>query len=214
MPKIIDLTHTWHNQMPSFPGDLRPIVQEQQASVQEENCSVQSIYCSNHTGTHLDAPRHFLPQGPSVEQADPALLWGRACILDLTHKEPGDRISVHDLQSGLSSLQVTPRRLLLYTGWDRRFKGQEFYQDFPALTLEAARHLADCGLGLLGMDTPSPSPVDDPQQMIHKVLLQEGVWILESLKNLGLLGSNCELVVGPLPLQGASGAPCRVLAKI
>lgn len=215
MSKVIDLTHIWHNKMPFFPGDLQPRIQEQQAPLQGEYCSVQSIYCSNHTGTHLDAPAHFLPQGPSVEQVDPALLWGRAYVLDFTDKGPGSEISVQDLQSKMSEAQRMPRRLLLYTGWDLRFSGPMFYQDFPVLTLEAARYLADSELGLLGMDTPSPSPVNDPQQMIHKVLLQERVWILEGLRNLDQLsGNSCELVVAPLPLQGASGAPCRVLARV
>ncbi|MGM0424711.1 MAG: cyclase family protein [Thermodesulfobacteriota bacterium] len=214
MSEIIDLTHVWHNQMPSFPGDLQPRIQELQASLQEY-CSVQSIHCSNHTGTHLDAPRHFLPEGPSVEQLDPALLWGGAHVLDFTDKGHGDLISARDLQVRLPEAKEDISRLLLYTGWDRRFSGPEFYQEFPALTLEAARYLAGTNLRLLGMDTPSPSPVNDPQQMIHKVLLQAGVWILESLTNLGRLpGKSCELVVAPLPLQGASGAPCRVLARV
>jgi kynurenine formamidase len=213
MSEIIDLTHVWHDQMPSFPGDLLPRIQDQQAGIQEY-CAVQSLYCSNHTGTHLDAPRHFLPEGQSVEEVDPSLLWGRAYVLNLTDKGPGGLIRPEDLQARLPPDRQDLLRLLLYTGWDRRFSGPEFYKDFPVLSLEAAQYLARSGLRLLGLDTPSPSPIDDPQQMIHKVLLQAGVWILESLKDLGQLPKgSCELVVGPLPLQGASGAPCRVLAK-
>lgn len=213
MSGIFDLTHVWHNQMPSFPGDLQPEIQELQSSLQEY-CSVQSICCSNHTGTHLDAPRHFLPEGPSIEQVDPGLLWGQAHVLDLTSKGPGDLIRPEDLQARLPEDGDKLLRLLLYTGWDQRFTGPDFYQDYPALTLDAAKFLAETDLRLLGMDTPSPSRINDPEQMIHKVLLQAGIWILESLVNLHQLsGKGCELVVAPLPLQGASGAPCRVLAR-
>ena len=103
--------------------------------------------------------------------------------------------------------------VLVRTGWDFQYGSTIFFQDFPSLTLEAAQELAERRIALLGMDTPSPSPVDDPEQGIHKTLLDAGIVLLECLTNLHRIrGNECELIELPPLFKGFSGSPCRAVA--
>ncbi len=110
-------------------------------------------------------------------------------------------------------------RVLLRFGWSERFAhGLDFYASSPHLTLAASEWLVNAGVRVLGLDTPSPddprnaqgTDVDSPN---HQVLLGAGVILLEYLANLDqLTGDEAWIAALPLPLEGADGAPCRVVA--
>jgi kynurenine formamidase len=137
---------------------------------------------------------------------------GPARLISLS-KEEKEFITREELE-GAIGLNRSCKRLILRTGWDARFSSPSFYQDFPVLTPEAAEYLADLGLFLLGLDTPSPSPIEDPGQQIHKTLLGAGIVIIESLANLGVFPcGEIDVCVLPLPLSAASGAPCRAIGR-
>ncbi|MFP3870436.1 MAG: cyclase family protein [Syntrophobacteria bacterium] len=213
MKHFLDLTHRIEEGMPVFPGDVQPKI-EQTMTLGKDICTVQSIRFSNHLGTHLDAPSHFIEGGMTVDQIPLATLIGTAVILDFTDKGEGDVITRADLERHRHRLEPGAR-VLLKTGWDGNFRPGVFYEDFPCLTVGAAQYLASTRAGLLGMDTPSPSPLDDPGQAIHKILLGAGVVILEAVKNLTMITvDECELIVLPPPFRNFSGAPCRVVAVV
>lgn len=207
----IDLTHSLYTNMPVIPGDTPPKLTDV-LTLEHDGCSVQEIRSANHAGTHVDAPLHFLPDGRSVDQIPLHKLVGSAAVLDFSGMEPGRRIEREPLEAALAEAG-NPAKVLLYTGWDRYFESKHYFQDFPALSGEAASGLAERGIDLLGVDTPSPSPLDDPGQGIHKDLLGAEVVIAENLRNLGRLGAFAEVFVLPLSLRGASGAPCRAVGR-
>jgi kynurenine formamidase len=212
MAQYIDLTHRIEETMPVFPGDPPPEINEVM-TLEKDNCTVQSIRFNNHLGTHLDAPSHFIEDGMTVDQIPLETLIGNATILDFTDKGKNGLITKEDLQRHQHLLGPNSR-VLIKTGWDEKFVSAAFYEDFPCLNLDAAEYLASMMIRLLGVDTPSPSPLDDPDQAIHKTLLGAGIVLLEGVKNLTLLdGDECQLIVLPLPLQKFSGAPCRVVAE-
>lgn len=197
--------------MPFWPGDSRPEFGEVK-SIEQDGYAVQTICFSNHLGTHLDAPSHVVKGGMTLDQIPLETLIGKAVVLDFAEKGNKDRITRKDLQA-CDKMLSPGARVLLRTGWDFHYGSSFFFQDFPCLTLEAAQHLADRGIALLGMDTPSPSPVDDPEQGIHKTLLGAGIVLLEGLANLHRLkGNECELIVLPPLFKGFSGSPCRAVA--
>jgi kynurenine formamidase len=150
----------------------------------------------------------------TVDEIPLEALIGRAVILDFTDKSKNDLITKEDLKA--HTYRIHPgSRLLIKTGWDVNFTSEAYYEDFPCLTREAAEFLVSCKIRLLGMDTPSPSPLDDPGQIIHKTLLGAGVVILESVKNLTLIERDqCQIIVLPPPIKDFSGAPCRVIAVL
>jgi kynurenine formamidase len=213
MKRYIDLTHRIEPGMVVFPGDPQPEFREIM-TLGKDICTVQSIKFNNHIGTHLDAPSHFVDNGMTVDQIPLDTLMGKAIILDFTDKGENGLIRRKDLEKHHHILD-TRVRVLLKTGWDENFTSPAYYEDFPCITLEAAEFLVARKIRLLGMDTPSPSPLDEPDQAIHKTLLGAGIIIVESLKNLTAIHTNeCELIILPLPIKDFSGTPCRAVAAI
>jgi arylformamidase len=211
MVRCIDLTFPVEEAMPVWPGDPRPEFREVK-SLEQDGYAVQSIRFSNHLGTHLDAPSHVIKGGLTLDRIPLETLIGKAILIDFSHKGKKGRITRSDLQPHGNMLREGTR-VLIRTGWDA-YSGSAFYfQDFPCLALEAAQDLAERGIALLGMDTPSPSPVDDPEQGIHRTLLGAGIVLLECLTNLHhIRGNECDLIVLPPLFKGFSGSPCRAVA--
>ncbi len=213
MKIYIDLTYDITEDMPMWPGEASPEIRETR-TVEKNGYSVQSIRFSNHMGTHLDAPSHFIQGGRTLDQIRLETFIGRAVILDFTDKQEGDTITRQDLQSHGDRFGPGSR-ILLKTGWDRKFRKDHFFEGFPCLDLEAARYLVTTRPALLGMDTPSPSPIGDPDEQIHKTLLGADVVHLEALRNLILIKEEeCGLIVLPPPFKGFSGSPCRAVAVV
>ena len=213
MKTYIDLTYDITQDTPMWPGEASPEIREVK-TLEKDGYAVQSIGFSNHMGTHLDAPSHFIRGGCTLDQIPLETFIGRAVILDFTGKQEGDVITRRELASHGSRLGPGSR-ILLKTGWDRKFKKDGFFEGFPCLDLDAARYLVSTRPALLGMDTPSPSPIGDPDEKIHKTLLGAGVVHLEALRNLTLIGEEeCGLIVLPPPFKGFSGSPCRAVAVV
>ncbi len=213
MKTYIDMTHTIEDDMPVWPGVSPPNIRETM-TLGKDICTVQEIEFSNHLGTHLDSPCHFIKDGITIDRIPLETLIGKAKVLDFTGKRKNDFITGEDLKNHMELVEPGGR-VLIKTGWDKYFQPETFYEDFPALTLEAAELLASTKISLLGMDTPSPSPVDDPDQIIHKTLLGAGIILLEALKNLTSIKQNeCDLIVLPPPFKDFCGSPCRVVAVI
>jgi arylformamidase len=213
MSRYIDLTHQIEENMPVFPGDPPPEIREV-TTIGQDMHAVQSIRFNNHIGTHLDAPSHFIEGGMTVDQIPLESLIGKAVILDFTHKGKNDLITKEEFQAHKYRL-LPGSRVFIKTGWDLLFTSDAFYEDFPCLTQEAAEYLVQLKISLLGTDTPSPSPLDDPGQTIHQTLLGAGIVILESVKNLTLIDRDqCQIIVLPPLIKDFSGAPCRVVAVL
>ena len=211
MVRHIDLTFPVEEGMPFWPGDSEPEFREVKR-LEQDGYAVQAICFGNHIGTHLDAPSHVVKGGMTLDRIPLETLIGKAVLLDFTSKGKKDRITRTDLQAHGNILREGTR-VLIRTGWDSHYGSTFFFQDFPCLTLEAAQDLASRGIALLGMDTPSPSPVDDPDQGIHKTLLGAGIVLLECLTNLHrITGNECELIVLPPLFKGFSVSPCRAVA--
>ncbi len=212
MKHYIDLTHLIEEDMPVWPEEPQPEIRELM-TLGKDICTVQSIQFNNHLGTHLDAPSHFIEEGITIDQIPLETLIGKAIILDFTGKGKSSLITREDLQQHVDRLEPGAR-VLLKTGWDKNFNPVAFFEGFPCLTLEAAEFLASRKIRLLGI-TPSPSPIDEPGQAIHKTLLGAGIVLLEAVKNLTLIDQDkCELIILPPPFKNFSGAPCRVVAVL
>ena len=174
------------------------------------------LVLGTHTGTHLDAPLHFIPGGGTVDSIAIERLVGPAQVADLSYCGPLSEVSRDALERALGG---SPRhsRVLLRFDWSRRFVDLGFYSESPYLSIEACQWLLDGGVDVLGMDTPSPdnpehgqdSEVDSPN---HQLRLGAGVILLEYLANLEALSEEVLLLALPLPVQGADGAPMRVIA--
>lgn len=215
--KIIDLSLPIEEGMMTFPTHWHPVVEVTILGRHGiEGRETREIVLGTHTGTHADAPRHFIPNGGTIDEIPLDILIGPATVADFTGCLALQEIDVKDLQQKLGT-QVPPR-LILRTGWSEYFGQMKFYNEYPFLSEKAAQWLVDRGVRLIAMDTPSPdnpahsrdSTRDSPN---HKVLLGAGVVLVEYLANLkAISAASVELIVLPLKLKGGDGSPARCVA--
>jgi arylformamidase len=205
----VDLTYPISPGLPRLQKFAPPRL-EKVSSLPEDPSSVTLIEMVCHTGTHLDAPNHFVVGAPGVDEIPLTQLYGTATVV---HIEPAGEAEVRP--EALELAAIGPEEIvILETGWWRT-PGDG---DHPYLGEEAARWLVERDVKLVAMDLPTPElPVcrrpADFDWPAHRILLGSGVLIAENLANLGSLPAKVEALVMPLPIVGADGAPARVLAR-
>jgi kynurenine formamidase len=205
----LDLTHQISPRTPRLEKFAAPSV-EKVSSMPEQASSVTRIEMVCHTGTHLDAPCHFIPDGPAVDEIPLERLYGPGVVARPDGKD--QELSPGDLEaSGAAAGDI----VILDTGWWRRGGGDG---DHPCLSEEAAWWLVQRGVKLLATDLPTPDRAicrreADFDWPVHRILLGHGVLIAENLTNLGRLPQRVEAMCLPLPIAGADGSPARVLAR-
>jgi kynurenine formamidase len=212
MSRLVDLSHTLVDGLPAFPGDpeLRIATAETIASI---GYNLTSLHMTTHQGTHVDAPYHFFANGESVDRIALDRFFGPASLIDLApggELKPGATLTEESFRSWREAFRPGAR-IVYRTGWGRRFGRLDFFQDCPSLTVEAARWIAGRGIGLLGMDTPSPST---DWLECHRALLGAGVIIVEALANLEQLPRNFTFIGFPLKIGGRDGSPIRAAALV
>ena len=170
-----------------------------------------------HTGTHVDAPRHFYNDGPAFDEIPLDRLCGQGVVLQFD-TEPGGTIDTKDFQRHAGLVRAGDI-IALYTGWSEKF-GTDVYDINPSITVEAARWLVDRGIKLLACDFATPDlalPLRKPgfDWPVHQVLLGNGVLICEHLTGVAeLAGKRAEFIFGALNIAAADGAPARVVGRL
>lgn len=211
MNKIIDLTYMINEQMITYPTPWHPKVSiERLGKIEEVGRNTRKITLGTHTGTHIDAPLHFIENGKSIEKIPLDKIVGKVTIVDFSHFQKNQPIEKESLQK----IKIT-KRMIFRFGWGKYWNKNDFYKDHPFFTEEAANYLVSKGVELLGYDTPSPdnsksnSNIDSP---IHKIFLGSGIVLLEYLANLDKLENleNWNIVVAPMKIEGSDGSPSRV----
>lgn len=177
-----------------------------------EERNTHAFTLGTHTGTHIDAPLHFIRDGKGIEQIPLEKLIGPVTIVDCTHLGMNETVT----REFLETVAVTPRMVFRF-GWERHWKTPQFFRDWPFFTNDAAEYLVQNGLVLIGLDTPSPDDSRIPfksehDSQVHKIFLRKDVVILEYVANLGPLTDlqGWNIIVMPLKLKGLDGAPSRV----
>jgi len=215
MSQLVDLSHPLADGQLSYPSDP-PLRITPHRTMQEHGVNISNIALGSHQGTHLDAPFHFFADGATLDRIPLERFFGPARLVDFAPGgvlEPRTPITVEMFQQHAEAFE--PGGKVIYrTGWDRRFGRPDFFTDLPSLTLEAAQWIAGQGIGLLGMDTPTPSKIAG--RPCHYALLEKGVEIVivEGLANLDRLPERFTFIAFPLNLQGGDGAPVRAVARI
>ncbi len=214
MPKLIDLSHPLQHGQLGFPDDpgLHVVAQETLESI---GYNLTKISMSTHHGTHLDVPYHFFDDGPVIEQLPLDRFYGPAWLVDLApggSLPPKTPITVDMFRPHEEKFQGGAR-VIYRTGWDRTYNTPEFFTDFPSLTVEAARWIAARKIGLLGMDTGTPST---DWQECHGALLGPGaeIVIVEGLTHLDRLPEQFTFIGLPLNISGRDGSPIRAVALV
>lgn len=207
--KLVDLSHPLRHGQPGFPGDPHLEIAPHCTIDGPARCNVSNIRLGSHQGTHLDALSHFLPGGRTLDQMPLDWFFGPAFVAHIP-KAANETITVEDFAPYRHQL-VPGARMIYATGWAAQFGQANFFTEFPTLALDAARYLADSGLRLLGMDTPTPSR---EAYESHHILLGADIVIVESLTNLQELPHQFHLATFPLNFAGLDGSPVRAVAFV
>lgn len=210
MADYLDISLTLSTDLPRWPGSPALELRRRRDMVCGDSCNDSDLSCNLHTGTHVDAPLHFLADGADVTALALDTLIGPVVVAALPKV---NAITADDLEA--LDLPIDTQRLLLRTrnseGWRRGER--EFRRDFVALTADAAHWVAERGIQLIGVDYLSVQRFHDGPET-HIALLQAGVVILEGLNLAQVAPGDYELICLPLKLAGAEGAPARVILKI
>ncbi len=217
MPRIIDLSFPIHEGMTTFPSHWHPMVEISQLGRHGiEDRESRKLVIGTHTGTHVDAPLHFVRGGTTIDKLPLDLMTGPASLVDLLAAGK-EEVGLPALKAALKGKRPA-RRLLLRWRWSKHWGAMRYYTEAPYLSVEACRWLAASGVRLLGTDTPSIDCHDHGWRTAndapnHRALLGRGLFLIEYLNNLDKLRKTAfELTVAPLNILGADGAPARVLA--
>ena len=195
--EIIDVSVPIRPGMVTYPGDPAVRLERVASIARGDVCNLSRLDFGVHSGTHVDAPLHFVDGGPAVEALPLDVLVGPARVLDLTRVER--EVGADDL-AGVE----LPERVLLKTRNSELWARAEFVEDHVALGSEAAQALVAAGVRLVGIDYLS---IGDEEA--HHVLLGAGVVAVEGLDLRRVDPGDYELVCAPLKLVGSDGAPAR-----
>jgi arylformamidase len=205
---IYDITLPVRPDMPVWPGD--PAVSLQRAKKIEEgsNANVSHLALSVHTGTHVDAPYHFLPGGKGVDQLDLNVLIGPVQVIVLP--ETVDEINADIIQK--AGIKPDLRRVIFKTRNSNYWTTNEktFQTGFVGVSEDGARALVQLGIQLVGIDYLSVAPYKRSRPT-HEVLLSVGMIILEGLDLSQVSAGFYQLYCLPIKLAGVDGAPARAV---
>jgi arylformamidase len=203
--RIYDITRTLVPGMATWPGEPGPTLTLIKEMAAGHPADVSHLALGVHTGTHVDAPRHFIPDGAGVESLPLSVLIGPARVVGIEHR---GAIQVDELERlGLGGVE----RVLFRTRNSDDWSHDEFKEDFVYLDAEAARWLASRGTRLVGVDYLSVESFAAAEPLTHRTLLGAGIVIVEGLDLREIVPGDYILSCLPLKLAGADGAPARVV---
>lgn len=171
----------------------------------KQGVTVSTLRLGSHSGTHVDAPSHFFPGGRSVHDLPLEHFIGEALVLHI----PSCRsVGLRELEG---RIPVGTRRLLLRTDNSSLLRTGRFSEEYTSLDAPAADYLAALGIFLVGTDYLSIEAFHAPANPVHRILLGNGVVILEGLDLSDVEAGTYTLVALPLPLPGVDGSPVRAV---
>lgn len=204
---IHDISLPISEAMVTWPGDPAVSISQPRHLDRGDNATVSMLELGAHTGTHVDAPAHFIRGGTGIDTLDLNILIGPALVVEEMN---APMLSAAVLQR--LSIPADAERILFKTRnselWAKGMK--EFSRDFVGISEDGAGWLVDQGVKLVGIDYLSVAPYKKSKET-HEVLLGAGVIIIEGLDLHGIKPGQYQLVCLPLKIIGIEGAPARAV---
>jgi arylformamidase len=204
----IDISVPVREGMPLWPGDPGLHFDRVMDQNNGDVCTLTRAGMSAHTGTHMDAPLHFVRNSPTIDSMPIDATVGPARVIRIEHSTAIHRAELepHAIQPG--------ERILFRTGnSDRDWGNLPFNEDFIFIARDAAEYLAECGVRSVGVDYLSVGGFRQDSVETHVALLGKGIWVMEGLVLGCVEPGNYELVCLPLKWVGAEGAPARAILR-
>jgi arylformamidase len=206
--RLVDVSVLLKPGIPAYPGNPPFEMTPVKRIAAGGSSNVSQITLGTHTGTHVDAPRHFFDDKPGVDALALELLIGRARVIDLPHR--GGITEAHlgaaGLREDLRVLLKTPNSAL----WN---SSEGFHSDYTYLSEGGAKYLVDQGVKVVGVDYLSVEQFKKAGAPAHHILLGNGVIVIEGLNLSDAEPGQYEMYCLPLRIADADGAPARVVLK-
>ena len=213
--KFIDLTLPVSEKIPTFPGSPQPIF-IQWENIKDDGYNLELLFLSSHTGTHLDAPYHFLEKGKKIHEISLKRLIINAILVKI--RKRGDQpITKTDIQKFEKKHGKIPNEstVIFWTNWQKMIKNDSYFVKNPGLSVTAAKYLISKKTNLVGIDSPSIDLGKEKRFLVHHLFAKNDVLIVENLANLDKIKSwKFQLAVLPMKLKNATGAPVRAVGII
>lgn len=212
--KPIDLTLTISKSIPSFPGSPKPqfILW---SDIKDDGYNLELLFLSSHTGTHIDAPYHFVKNGIKIHQIPLDRLIGKAILIKLK-KLKNSQITKQDIMIFEKNNGKIPNHssVFFFTQWQKNLQKENYFTENPGLDKSAANYLISKKINLVGIDSPSIDLGKDESFPVHHILSKNNILIVENLTNLNKISSiEFNFTILPLKLKDATGSPVRALAS-
>ncbi len=209
--RIVDLTHPFCDEMPVYPGLARPSFRPI-AEVPADGYAMSEYHLLNHVGTHVDAPSHLVAGGDTLDDIGLERLVTDAVTIDVSARAAGP-LPLAELEPHLADVRAGDL-VFLHSDNARHYGTETYWTGWSYPDAEASRALIALGISGIGFDGPSADPVDTTGYELHRIWLGAGRLIIENLADLGGMPRRAQVVVAPMRVSGANGAPVRVLALL
>jgi arylformamidase len=204
--KIYDVSVQISPEMPVYPGDPGVTAEVKQSLAKGDPCNLAYYGFGSHTGTHIDAPYHFIEGGMKVNDIPMNLLIGRTLVVEFT----AARIDAELLKEVNLGEHV---RVIFKTRNSYLWRSNHFAEDYVYVTPDAAEVLVESGIKLVGIDYLSIEQYQSTGYKTHHTLLGNGVIIIEGLNLAEVEPGDYELICLPLKVSEGDGAPARVILR-
>jgi arylformamidase len=210
--RIIDLSYPIKSDMLVYPGTERPAFQWI-GRVNSEGFNLTRMSMLVHTGTHVDAPAHFVENGAAIDEIPLERLFGKARLFRYQEAPRGQEITSQDLRAAGFELE-DDMIFVLETGIEKFAETREYNELFPVPSDELLHYLVSKKIKAYMTDATATDAVGAKPNSKHHILLGAGIPIVENLMNLHRLPENRPFLISALPmrLSGREGAPCRAVA--
>jgi len=207
-PSWIDVSVALQNGMVHWPGDSPFEIERVHDMSDGDANNLSIIHMGAHSGTHVDAPLHFIANGKGIDEIPPEATIGRARVIEIS-----DTTSIKPNELRHHRIQRGERILFKTDNSPRVWESNSFVEDFIFISKEAALFLAERGVMLVGVDYLSVGGYKRNGAEAHKILLEAGIWLIEGLDLSLVAPGKYELICLPLKIVKGEGAPARVILR-
>ena len=204
----IDVSVALRNGMVHWPGDPQFEIERVHDMSEGDSNNLSRIHMGAHSGTHIDAPLHFIASGKGIDEMPLEVTVGRARVIEIS-----DTVSIKPRELRHHRIQRGERILFKTSNSPRLWKTNSFVEDFVFISKEAARFLAERGVMLVGIDYLSVGGYKRNGSEVHRMLLEAGIWLIEGLDLSRVAPGKYELICLPLKILNGEGAPARAVLR-
>jgi len=191
-----------------WPGDPEVIIGRMLKMERGDNCNVSTISMSSHTGTHVDAPYHFIEKGDGIHDMAFTTMIGKARVIEIK-----DRHCIKPEELKPNKIQKGERVIFKTKNSARCWNVDKFVEDFVYLSTESVKYLVNKRVRTIGVDYLSVGGYNKNIDEVHKLLLGAGIWIIEGLDLSRVRQGDYDLICLPLNIINGDGAPARAILR-